>query len=305
MSSLRLRVFTFALQVFTSDLMHCLLRIFPSWRRGLGGAKRYSSERSWWFFLAKMTTQYLYLKLPNQVYRVDDGRYFPCRCLHAFLECGSLCWDYSKIICNSVIHFNTLSILLSTMCQYVLANGPQTKSSDQTTFWMRWMQKNQQKIRVSIVAICHSRSVLLWYDNHRAFRIVVPGATRTQSKHILKRQSLQPRPCTMSVCVSLCLVTRWVSSLQLLHRSLARVSCNTLGFDRLKCMARIKETNTIQGSFCLGERFNRSFCQWLWFQNCKEHVRWRCYRAFMALVAMADFSIFKIIQHSQISLGLE
>ena len=90
------------------------------------------------------------------------------------------------------------------MCQYVLANGPQTKSSDQTTFWMRWMQKNQQKIRVSIVAICHSRSVLLWYDNHRAFRIVVPGATRTQSKHILKRQSLQPRPCTMSVCVCLC-----------------------------------------------------------------------------------------------------
>ena len=63
------------------------------------------------------------------------------------------------------------------------------------------------------------------------------------------------------VCVSLCLVTRWVSSLQLLHRSLARVSCNTLGFDRLKCMARIKETNTIQGSFCLGERLNRSFCQ--------------------------------------------
>lgn len=272
--------------------MHCLLRIFPSWRRGLGGAKRYSSERSWWFFLAKMTTPYLYLKLPNQVYRVDDGRYFLCRCLHAFLECGSLCWDYSKIICNSVIHFNALSILLSTMCQYALANGPQTKSSDQATSWMRWMQKNQPKIRVSIVAICHSRSVLLWYDNHRAFRIVVPGATRTQSKHILKHQSLQPRPCTMSV--SLCV---WSLDGFLLFNYFIALWQEFLAIPW--------DLIGMQGSFCLRERLNRSFFQWLWFQNCKEHVRWRCYHAFMALVAMADFSMFKIIQHSQISLGLE
>ena len=49
-TGLFLRLLTFAPQVCTSDFLHCLLRIFPSWRRGLGGAKRYSSERSWWFF---------------------------------------------------------------------------------------------------------------------------------------------------------------------------------------------------------------------------------------------------------------
>ena len=35
--------------MYTYDLILpcCLLRIFPSCRRGFGGAKRYSSERSW------------------------------------------------------------------------------------------------------------------------------------------------------------------------------------------------------------------------------------------------------------------